>query len=140
MPPLLNFNTYVIYFLSKIVEHICLHSLHKYVIIYFIKLVKGGIIILEYTILRINNGGAPFRLCNYSTLEDAKNDLYNMISLEKERNRAYYVDNDFFDNEFPYSVQHCKYFCIQQREITEWNKYTKIKQNRNNIIYFNKSC
>lgn len=37
-------------------------------------------------------------LKNYFSLEDAKIVLFNMVILEKERNRIYYVDNDFFDN------------------------------------------
>ena len=62
-----------------------------------------------------------------------------MISLEKDRNRAYYVDNDFFKNVYPYNLQHCKYFCIKERNVTEWEKSSSINKNRNNIIYFNKS-
>lgn len=61
-----------------------------------------------------------------------------MISLEKERNRAYYVDNDFFENIFPSNMQNLKYFCIKERNVTEWEKTTEFKQNKNNIIYFNK--
>lgn len=92
----------------------------------------------EYTILCIYNGGKPFFLNTFYSLENAKFKLYDIISLEKERNRAYYVENDFFENVFPANLQNCKYFCIKEREVTNWNTVSKIKQNRNNIIYFNK--
>lgn len=63
-----------------------------------------------------------------------------MINLEIERNRAYYVDNDFFNNTYPYNLDHSKYFCIKERNVTDWKKTTEINQKKNNIIYFNKSC
>ena len=47
-------------------------------------------------------------------------------------------NNDFFDNEFPYNVQHCKYFCIKEREISDWKKSSDLRTNRSKIIYFNK--
>ena len=63
-----------------------------------------------------------------------------MINLEKERNRAYYVDNDFFENIFPSNMQNLKYFCIKEREVSNWEKTVTTKNKKNNIIYFNKSC
>ena len=94
----------------------------------------------EYTILCIYNGGRPFFLDIFHSLEDVKMKLYDMISIEKERNRVYYVDNDFFKNVFPPNLQNCKYFCIKERNVTEWEKTSAINKNKNNIIYFNKSC
>ena len=101
---------------------------------------KGAIYIKEYTILCIYNGGKPFYLSTFYSLEDAKYKLFDIIALEKERNRAYYVDNDFYNNIYPYNLEHCKYFCIKERNVTEWEKTSAIKKNKNNIIYFNKSC
>lgn len=92
----------------------------------------------EYSILCIYNGGKPFYLNTFYSLEDAKVKLYDMINLEKERNRAYYVDNDFFENIFPPNLQNCKYFCIKERKCTEWTKVSD--ERKNNIIYFNKVC
>lgn len=60
-----------------------------------------------------------------------------MIDLEIERNRAYYVDNEFFNNVYPYNIYHCKYFCIKERKVTEWKK--SVERKNNNIIYFNNS-
>lgn len=54
----------------------------------------------EYTILCIYNGGKPFFLSTFYNLEDAKIKLYDMVNLETERNRAYYVENDFFQKRF----------------------------------------
>lgn len=123
--------------MSYLVEYKKLYCLHKYVIIVNS---KGGITIKEYTIFCIYNGGKPFFLNTFYSLEEAKIKLYDMISLENERNRAYYVDNDFFNNIYPYSLDHCKYFCIKERNVSEWEKTSVIKQNKNNIIYFNKRC
>ena len=86
----------------------------------------------------ICNGGTPYFIKSYYSLSDAKIALYSMVDFEKSRNRAYYVDNDFFDNEFPYNVQYCKYFCIKEREVSDWKKSSDFKTNRSKIIYFNK--
>ena len=107
------------------VEDSKLYCLHKYDIII---ISKGGITIKEFTILCVYNGGKPFFLNTFYSLEDAKYKLYDIIALEKERNRAYYVDNDFFSNVYPYNLEHCKYFCIKERNVTEWEKTTEIKQ------------
>jgi len=93
----------------------------------------------EYTIFCIFNGGKPFSLRSYNSLESAKFDLYNMVSLEKERNRPYYVHNDFYENEYPSSISG-KFFCIKKRQVTEWEIYSEQKENKcalNNIYYFN---
>lgn len=86
----------------------------------------------------ICKGGKPYYVQPYYSLSDAKLSLNIMVDLEKSRNRPYYVDNDFFDNEYPYNVQYCKYFCIKERDVTEWKKTFDFKKEKNNIIYFNK--
>lgn len=94
--------------------------------------------IKEYTILCIYNGGKPFYLSTYSSFNEAMLKLYDIIDLEKQRNRAYYVDNDFFENIFPPNLQNLKYFSIKEREVSDWVKYSENKKKKNNIIYFNK--
>lgn len=91
---------------------------------------------IEYTIYCIYNGGKPFILNTYDNLQIAKIRLYDMISLEKERNRPYYVYNDFYTNEYPSTI-HGKFFCIKQREVSEWTVYSENEQNNisENIIY-----
>ena len=94
----------------------------------------------EYCIYCIWNGGTPFIQGTYKTFDSAKSNLINMISLEEERGRIYYVDNDFFDNKHNY-VGKLKYFCIKERTVSEWEKYSKEKtniENNNKIIYMNK--
>lgn len=93
----------------------------------------------EYCIYCIWNGGKPFIQGTYKTLERAKDCLYDMISLEEERGRQYFVDNDFYQNKYCY-VGRLKYYCIKEREITEWKKYSEEEidiENKNKIIYIN---
>lgn len=93
----------------------------------------------EYCIYCIWNGGTPFIQGTYKTLERAKACLFEMISLEEERGRLYFVDNDFFDNKYNH-VGRLKYFCIKERNITEWEKYSEekeIEKNKKKIIYIN---
>ena len=56
----------------------------------------------EFTIKVICNGGTPYFLHNYKTFNDAYVHLLDMISLEEERGRQYYVDNSFFKNKYQY--------------------------------------
>lgn len=95
----------------------------------------------EYTIICIYNGGTPFELKKFSNVELAKNKIYEMIQLEEQRKRIYFVDNDFFENKYPIGLQSSKYFCIQEREVYEWKKYEKhkeISKEKNNILIFKK--
>lgn len=96
----------------------------------------------EYTIKIICNGGTPYYLNNYKTFNDAYVHLLDMISLEEERGRQYYVDNSFFKNKYQY-VGKLKYFKIFVRDVSEWFDYDLYNQNlknnfNSNIYYFNK--
>lgn len=97
----------------------------------------------EYTILCIYGRGQPFYLRDYKTLEAAKAALYEIIQNEEKYNRVYYVDNDFYENKYQIGLQAQKYFCIQEREVSEWKKsysqnINKHCTNNNNIIMFKK--
>ena len=60
-----------------------------------------------------------------------------MISFEEERQRPYFVDNDFFNNKYNISTK-LRYFCIRVRDVTDWEKYSEEKEIcQSNIIYFN---
>ena len=74
----------------------------------------------------------------YNNIDDTKLKLYEMIQLEEERQRPYFVDNDFFLNKYNISTK-LKYFCIREREVSEWTNYSKEKSKResNKIIYWN---
>ena len=64
----------------------------------------------------------------------------NIISVEEERGRFYYVDNDFYDNKYPPNM-FGKYFGIMERNVTEWIKHKSVaakdsKDKNNKIIMF----
>lgn len=93
----------------------------------------------EYCIYCIWNGGTPFISNTCKTLESAKAKLFDMVSLEEDRGRPYFVDNDFFNNKYSYAGK-LKYFCIKERTVSEWEKYSEEKtniENRNKVIYIN---
>lgn len=74
----------------------------------------------------------------YNNIDSAKAKLYEMIQLEEERFRPYYVDNDFFKNKYNMALK-LKYFCIKERDVSEWTNYSKeesIRDNDNKILYF----
>lgn len=82
----------------------------------------------EYCIYCIYNRANPFILNTYSSFEEAKIKLYEIILQEEARNRIYYVDNDFFKNKYNPNVLG-KYFCIKERCISEWEIYKESKRN-----------
>lgn len=74
----------------------------------------------------------------YNNILSAKQKLYEMIQLEEERGRPYFVDNDFFDNKYPCNLN-LKYYCIKEREVSEFLKYSEeehITKEKNKIVYF----
>ena len=82
--------------MSKCVEDVIFACLHKYIIILHVR----GCYMKEYCIYIRNGGGMPYILNTFKDLNTAKIKLYEMISLEIERNRPYFVDNDFYDNKY----------------------------------------
>lgn len=59
-----------------------------------------------------------------------------MVALEQERGRPYFVNNDFYENEYTQNVKG-KYFCIRERTVSTWEKYCETNTISNNkIIYF----
>jgi len=72
------------------------------------------------------NGGTPFIQGTYKTIEGAQRQLYDMIALEDERERTYYVDNDFFKNKHAL-VGRLKYYRIDCREVSQWLPYSEEK-------------
>lgn len=74
----------------------------------------------------------------YNNILSAKQKLYEMIQLEEERGRPYFVDNDFFDNKYPFNMN-LKYYCIKERDITEFSTYSEEEhktKEKNKIVYF----
>lgn len=92
----------------------------------------------EYGIYTICNGGTPYMIHIFNNITDTKLKLYDMISLEEERGRPYFVDNDFFNNKYSYCVN-LKYFSIKERDVSEFRKYSEkgnIEKENSKIIYF----
>lgn len=91
----------------------------------------------EYGIYIRQYSGKPYMIHFFNDIEIAKLKLYDMISLEEERERPYYVDNDFFKNTYNMSIK-LKYFCIKEREVSEWENYseTNEKKEENKIVFF----
>lgn len=72
----------------------------------------------------------------FNDIDLAKIKLFDMISLEEERQRPYFVDNKFFNNKYNITRK-LKYFCIREREVSKWKNYSGDDTKENNIIYFN---
>lgn len=90
-----------------------------------------------YSIYNVCLGNRPYYGVSYTSFEECREALYNIIEYHKKRNHVYYVDNDFFKNDYPYFMGHCYYFSIHSRTVTEWQKvYVKQDIIKNNIINF----
>lgn len=78
-------------------------------------------------------------LDKFKTIESAKAKLFEMVQLEEERDRPYFVDNDFWSNKYSIAIK-LKYFQIREREISEWGIFSSKNSNQfenNNILYIN---
>ena len=92
----------------------------------------------EYSIYIRCKGGTPYMIHSFDNILSAKLKLYEMVDLEEERGRPYFVDNDFYENKYPCSIN-LKYYCIKERDVSEFSEYSEEKQNakeKNKIIYF----
>lgn len=92
----------------------------------------------EYCIYIRQGLAKPYVLHTFNNINSAKIKLFDMISLEDMRGRPYFVDNDFFDNKFNMSSS-LRYFCIKEREVTDWIVYSSKNDlsNSDNILYLN---
>ncbi len=91
----------------------------------------------EYTIYIRQNSAKPYMIHFFDNIDSAKLKLYEMIALEEERGRPYFVDNNFFVNKY-HMAGKLKYYCIKEREVSEWKKYSEeenLNINNNRIIY-----
>lgn len=62
-----------------------------------------------------------------------------MLLYYNERKKMYFVDNDFYNNKYP-DFCSTDYYCIKEREVSEWQQYKEFKlSNKNKIINFKKS-
>ena len=86
----------------------------------------------EYSVYIRQGDSAPYHLQNYKSLMEARKVVNEMVQLEEERHRPYYVDNDFFENKYSH-ISNLKYICLQVREVSEWSKYSEEKAIQNNL-------
>ena len=92
----------------------------------------------QYGIYIRCNGGTPYMIHFYDNILSAKQKLYDMIQLDEDRGRAYFIDNDFFFNKYTCNLN-LKYYCIKERDVSEFTNYSEQKDNlneKNKIIYF----
>lgn len=92
----------------------------------------------EYVIYIRCKNGIPYTIHTFNNITSAKLKLYDMISLDEERGRAYFVDNDFYNNKYPCSNS-LKYYCIKVRDVSDYEIYSEEKSKKeddNKIIYF----
>ncbi len=89
----------------------------------------------EYGIYIRQGEGKPYILQTFNDIDLAKIKLYEILYFEEQRKKPYFVDNDFFHNKYNIATR-LKYYCIQEREVTEWKKYSeKNKMTQSNIIF-----
>lgn len=92
----------------------------------------------EYGIYIRCNGGVPYMIHFYDNIFSAKQKLFDMIQLEEEHGRPYFVDNDFFNNKYNCNLD-LKYYCIKERDVSEFTVYSEEKEKsreEDKIIYF----
>ena len=93
----------------------------------------------EYGIYIRNGQGSPYMLDKFKSIESVKAKLLEMIQLEEERGRPYFVDNDFWNNKYNIAIK-LKYFRIIERDVTGWSSFTSdnfSKEKSHKIIYLN---
>lgn len=93
----------------------------------------------EYGILQRCKSAKPYMIHFYDNIESAKMKIYDLVALQEERGNFYYVDNDFFNNKYPFNFNGM-YYCIKEREVTEFKNYCEdkiMKKYDNNIYYYN---
>lgn len=95
---------------------------------------------LEYGIYRKINNGSPFCVNTYRTLPEAKYTLENVfIADDKEQGRTYFVDNDFFENDYSEINGKFNYYKIVVRQKSKWVNIEQIQDIENNNCKINKS-
>ena len=56
-----------------------------------------------------------------------------MLLLYTERRKSYFVDNDFYNNIYP-NFCASDYYCIKERDVTEWLNYKEFEVTKENKI------
>lgn len=92
----------------------------------------------EFSIFIRQGSGTPYYLKSYEDIYSAKKAIFDLVSVEEDRNRMYFVDNDFFDNKY-FCCSNLKYMCVKVREVSEWETYSEKEKlfDTNKIVYLN---
>ena len=88
----------------------------------------------EYTIYARQGNAKPYTIGTYKTITSAKLKLYDIISLEIERKRPFFVDNDFFENKYALGSE-LFYISILERDVKEWKRFSELDSTKNNLLY-----
>ena len=88
----------------------------------------------EYTIYARQGNAKPYTIGTYKTIASAKLKLYDIISLEIERKRPFFVDNDFFENKYALGSE-LFYISILERDVKEWKRFNELDSTKNNLLY-----
>ena len=91
----------------------------------------------EYGIYIKNGNGTPYMIDFYKNIDSAKFAVFDIVSLEEERGRQYFVDNDFFYNKYKFAGN-LKFICIKERDVSNWSNYSEYAKDNKNIFYLNK--
>lgn len=67
----------------------------------------------EYSLICSFGNRKPFILDTFYILDQAIAKIYVIIAIDSERNKTFYVDNDFFENKYPLSNRG-RYLCFKQ--------------------------
>lgn len=88
----------------------------------------------EYTIYARQGNAKPYTIGTYKTIASAKLKLYDIISLEIERKRPFFVDNDFFENKYALGSE-LFYISILERDVKEWRRFSELDSAKNNLLF-----
>lgn len=96
---------------------------------------------IEYCLKTCHPNGRPYLSPTYKEFRDVNHLLDCKIESQERGHHLYYVDNDFYNNQYPCGAG--VYYCILKREVHQWEKYSHFANNqkntneRSNIYYLN---
>jgi len=89
----------------------------------------------EYTIYMRHGNSKPYTIGSYKSITSAKLKLYDIIGLEIERKRPFFVDNDFFENKYALG-SNLFYISILEREVKEWKQFSELETGEKNKLLY----
>ena len=77
----------------------------------------------EYAIYCITNNGTPYIAGHFTNKEQIQEHIGSITRRHDKYHQSYYVDNDFFTNEYEMS-QSKNYYKVLQRAVNDWQELT----------------